>query len=208
LTESDPELDVPPAIEKLVLDCLAKDPNQRPASARDLSERFETALAHEEVLHELEAPHAYPVSDERPSSNHDLHVADPDALVYHLEAWMPEAIAVHKLRGFMIDVGGNVLQTAPGRVRVSLGGPGSAYQYHASGLTWLGIGRKSSEIEMDLRMQQLDAERNSRLLITVIMRSLNGSSAFDPLWRALAAQVFCDLRGYLMGQSGEVVASP
>jgi hypothetical protein len=60
-------------------------------------------------------------------------------------------------------------------------------------------------MEMDLRMEQADGDRQNHLLITVIMRSLNGDSTFDPLWRAMGTQVFCDLRAYLMGNSGTLV---
>src|SRR4051812_45785853 len=39
---------VPPAVEEVVMACLAKDPNDRPSSARDLAERYEKALIEEE----------------------------------------------------------------------------------------------------------------------------------------------------------------
>src|SRR5262249_54078884 len=188
--------------------CLAKNPDQRPPSARDLAERFETALAHEEVIQEMAVPADHPQTEPPVTAVVAATVDDPDAVVYHVEAWMPESIAVSKLRGFMYDVGGDVIQSVPGRICVQLGGPGSAYQLNGRGLSWLGLGRKTGQIELDLRMQQIDAERQNHLLITVVMRSLDGNSTFDPSWRALAAQVFCDLRGYLMGKTGLLNETP
>src|SRR5205085_10225558 len=41
---------VPREIEQLVMECLAKDPEDRPQSARDLAERFDTALAHAQAM--------------------------------------------------------------------------------------------------------------------------------------------------------------
>src|SRR5271165_4093465 len=41
---------VPIAIEEVVNSCLAKDPKDRPQSARDLAEHYETALAHVEQM--------------------------------------------------------------------------------------------------------------------------------------------------------------
>src|SRR5262249_15555662 len=39
---------------------------------------------------------------------------DPLAVVHHLEAWMPEAVAACKLRGFVHDVGGEIAESVPG----------------------------------------------------------------------------------------------
>ena len=48
--------------------------------------------------------------------------SDPLTIVHHLEAWMPERVAAYKLRGFVQDVGGELIESVPGRIRVRLGG--------------------------------------------------------------------------------------
>src|SRR6516164_3608135 len=47
---------VPPAIEAVVRSCLAKFPGERPGSARELAERYETALAREQAALDAELP--------------------------------------------------------------------------------------------------------------------------------------------------------
>ena len=74
-------------------------------------------------------------------------------MVQTLEAWMPEMIASHKLRGFVQDVGGVVLESVPGRIRVRLGDKGSIYQASRNSLAWLGFGRRSSLVELEMRLE-------------------------------------------------------
>src|SRR5262249_46972827 len=140
---------VPAGVEAVVKACLAKEPAQRPRNARELSERFETALLEE--MTPAQPPLVSPVSPtlltrrptrprpEDPGSPREKTNAaplrpaiepeqyDPLAVVHHLEAWMPEKIATYKLRGFIHDVGGEVLESVPGRIRVHLGGKNSVY---------------------------------------------------------------------------------
>jgi serine/threonine protein kinase len=195
---------VPPAIEEVIRACLAKAPADRPSCARELAERYETALAHQQVLDEqVPPPHLRPpktpVTTVPGSPGEPLPPGppvDPDAVVHYMEAWMPETIATYKLRGFVQDVGGEVIESVPGRIRVRLGGRGSHYGVRG----FMGFGRKTGQIDMELQLERPDTARDSQLHITVLLRPVNGG-ATDSYWRSRAAQIYCDLRGYLMGQS-------
>jgi serine/threonine-protein kinase len=127
---------------------------------------------------------------------------DPNTMVHQLEAWMPEKIASYKLRGFVQDSGGEVLECVPGRIRVRLGGRGSVYAPPGNGSisSWLGLTKRSSLIELELHLQRADPARDSQLRITVMLRPVNGTTS-DPEWRTRCGQIYCDLRAYLMGQS-------
>jgi eukaryotic-like serine/threonine-protein kinase len=153
------------------------------------------------------AEHDQPVPDpvvvKAPAPTTPMPLADPLAVVHLLEAWMPEKIATFKLRGFIQDVGGELVESVPGRISVRLGGKGCVYLAPARGLSWLGLGRRAP-IDLELRLNRTDSGRENHLKITVVFRSSGNDLNADIAWRTLCTQIYCDLRGYLMGQNGDL----
>ena len=211
--------EIPKKVEEVVLKCLAKNPEERPQSALELAELFEEALLEEQLsglgMYTQTAPRPasdtqpppLPEGEQQPSQTgtpipnqlRQSKQIDPMASVHHLQAWMPEAIASYKLRGFIDDVGGHVLESVPGKIRVRLGGKGSAYSSKQGPLSWFGIGKAAPFIEMELCLERNNPAQQSLLSITVIMRSPGKDISTNPAWRARCNQIFCDLRAYLMG---------
>jgi serine/threonine-protein kinase len=132
--------------------------------------------------------------------------ADPLAVTHQIEAWMPERIAAYKLHGFIQDSGGEVLESVPGKIRVRLGGKGSSYSAPRRGFSLLGIGRGSGLIDLELHLERPHAAKENQLTLTVVLRPPSGDLTGDLAWRDVCARIFCDLRAYLMGQSGTVSA--
>src|SRR5262249_3606801 len=121
-----------------------------------------------------------------------------------VEAWMAGAVAAYKVRGFVRDVGGEVVESLPGVIRVRLGGKGSVYWVPSGPLSWLGLGR-SPIIDMELRLERSHPDQQSLLRIAVLMRSPDGEApAHDPYFRAPCTPAFCALRAPLMAQAGTV----
>jgi len=194
---------VPKAAEAMIMSCLEKDPAKRPQSARDLSESYEKALAtkdrtsREQPRPPVEAPTGPAPLD------FDQKIVDPHALVYHMEAWMPEAVAEYKLRGFVQDAGGKVEASVPGLIRVRLGAPGTPYEIRKGLLGAIGLRRRSGLIEMYLRLEPADPKRLTLLKITVLMLMIGGPPPDPEEFHYRCSTIYGDLRGYLMGQDLE-----
>ncbi len=233
------DVEVSSGVEKVVQMCMAKSPDDRPRSARELAEKFEAALTGDleapapppaqpargwqVQAQESPRPPVRPAEESQPppeqrtmqvptaaaqtNTTADADPHDPLAVVHHLEAWMPERIAAYKLRGFIHDVGGEMIESVPGRILVRVGGKGSVYSAPRPGLSWLGIGRRGGNIDMELRLDRTDPSRENQLHITVIFRSPGTDLNASTTWRNVCTQIFCDLRGYLMGQTGTVSAT-
>ncbi len=219
--------DIPEAVERVVLGCLAKDPVQRPRHARELAERYETALLgtppgpepYRPAVPAFSPPTLVPsrapvsvagppalVPEPPPAPPAENPAHDPLTVVHHLEAWMPESIAAYKLRGFVHDVGGEVVESVPGRIRVRVGGKGSVYEAGRRGFSFLGLGRRAGPTDVELHLEHGSDARGNQLHITVVFRPPASDLATDLAWRNLCNQIYCDLRAHLMAQNGAVRA--
>lgn len=199
---------IPPTVEKVVQACLAKNADQRPSSARELAERYEVALLEEQGQAPAQA-HSTAVVDDtltpdsQVAANSSPEVDASKVFLQDMEAWMPEQIATHKLRGFVEDVGGEVLESVPGLIRVRFGNPGTRYGEHSPGpLSWLGIGRRSRMIDMELYLKRSNPGKENLLRVTVVMRPTQKGVELDPEMRGRCKQVFVDLRSYLIVRAG------
>jgi serine/threonine-protein kinase len=206
---------VPAEVEQLVFDCLAKDPEDRPQTARELSDRFDTALERAQTALDSnpklpglpsESSHIRPGL--APSRSSELRsgialqssaVKEQATLPFHMEAWMPEKIAIMKLRGFVHDAGGEVVESVPGLIKVRLGGRKSP----TSGtFSWLSLGKRSANlVDVELHLHNAHPEQENRLTVHVLFRPSHASLLTDKAWRHKCTQVFVELRAYLMGRS-------
>jgi serine/threonine-protein kinase len=206
---------LPRSLEAVLFGCLERDPKQRIGSPRELAELFGAALAQHQRRQAKAAAKASseksaakpPLEDASLRHRHlDQLVIDSQAVIYHLEAYMPHAIAEHKLRGFVQDAGGELLESIPGLIRVRLGDEETKYELKKGLFSW--FDRRTGLIEMYLRIRPADQDRLNTVLLTVFLRSLDGNSPDDPDWQARCSRVAQDLRGYLMAQDVQPKQKP
>jgi serine/threonine-protein kinase len=132
-----------------------------------------------------------------------VRASDRSAIQHSIEARMPEAMVLVKLKGFIYDLGGEILESMPGMIRVSLG---TVKQPKPDGLlAWLGGGTGSKPqptfppTVVELHMERRDPSQPSQLTITLVMRPAGGSLPTAE-WRTACQRVTRELQAYLMGR--------
>jgi serine/threonine-protein kinase len=124
---------------------------------------------------------------------------DRNAVLHSIEASMPEAMALVKLKGFIYDLGGEVVESVPGMIRVRV--PDPQAEKKGSGLfNWLERSRvavqTASGTDIELRMERKDPSRPSLLTVTLVMKPSGGM--MTPEWKTRCQKIGRDLGAYLM----------
>jgi serine/threonine-protein kinase len=183
---------IPEPVEAVVFLCLEKNPDERPQTARELAELYETAMS-------LDVSGLAGNSDGAPRAQATTGiqlVADPSTLTFTMEAWMPESIAVVKLQGFAHDADGQIVESVPGVVRMKLGPYGKIARANQGG--WFGL-KRPEPLWLELHLHQVDPVRGNKLLIQVVYRPQSISQLGDAAWRERCTRAYIALRSYLMG---------
>jgi serine/threonine-protein kinase len=193
---------VPHAAEEVVRRCLAKHPDQRPQTAGEVIAAFEQALGKRFTVARR------PAAQTPLSRASKLAAAPPaperNAFTHSVEATMPEAMAMIKLKGFICDLGGNIVESVPGMIHVRLPEARAESKKSAGLLGWMDRGRQHAVLapatatDLELHMERRDPGQPNKLTVTLVMRPSGGLITAE--WRTRCQQIGRDLGAYLMGR--------
>ncbi len=206
---------IPPGVEAAVQMALAKFPNERPQTPRELAKMFGRALSSD--IWGLTAPvgwESMPMAVEiAPEPVNAPKVPDdPYRITEEFEVSIPEKLAAAKIKGFVDDLGGFVVASEPGVIRLHLGFPGgkpkgmpdSVAAGSGSGiLSWFRMSRKPTfqsgqePIQVELHLDKPDAVQ-ARMSVKVVFQPVEGYQPTNPrVWRTRCDALFASLRSYL-----------
>jgi serine/threonine protein kinase len=190
-------VEIPQAVDEVVLRCLAKYPNERFQTAEELAREYGHALNSD--LWGLTRPGDSQYREPPPPVENKLATEEVRSDVIHgrFEAWMPERMAAVKLGGFIQDMGGKILQSEPGLLRVQIGEVESR-----SWLFVLGLRKpKHDPILIDFELNKPNPWEN-RIEIEVRFRPPEGYKLRDPIqWWHLCQGLLSEIKGYLLVQA-------
>jgi len=122
-------------------------------------------------------------------------IAERNAITHRCTARMIESMAMIKLRGFIHDLGGEIVDSVPGTIKVRIR---DREQTKSGMLGWFGGSsspkKTTPSIDMEMRMEKREG---SQLAITLVLRSPNG--LFNTEGKTRCEQICRDLSAYLMG---------
>lgn len=184
--------EVPSMIEKLVLSCLSKAPKDRPDTARTLIETYQLAVG----CRLLEDDAFEESSQSAFSSLQERHRFDPRCVIDQFEACMVEHTASIKLRGFVDGVGGQVVDSDAGVIKVKLPRITEVEAKKKGLMGWFGpkVEQQVDWIPLELHMANKQAGSRTMVDISVVRPQLSSQAA----QKQFCDQVCRELRAYLM----------
>jgi eukaryotic-like serine/threonine-protein kinase len=195
--------DVPGPVEALVNWCLCKYPAERPASPRVLADHLGKALgkdlwAETEPAGSAADPAGIPEAEDVPEAA-PVAIDDPNALVWALEAWMPDRIAVIKLGGFLEDQGGKLTDTQPGLLKAEFPPIGPLRPTGGFLKRMFGAPARSGDgIALDLNLDKPNPAEG-RLVVTAVFKVLGGGPPTEPdFWAARCEYIHDEMKKYVM----------
>jgi serine/threonine protein kinase len=202
--------EIPPGVEAVVNLALSKYPIERPQTACELVQMYGKSLGIDLWLET--APVGWDTvliakKEITPPPRSGFRVPnDPFSVTHEFEAFMPERLAAAKLRGFVEDMGGQVLASEPGLIRLRIGVP-QGYKETKNGggglFGWFrtmgkpNIPRGQEPVEVELHMEKPNPAQ-SRLSVLVAFRPLKEFPPINALnWRDRCDKLNATLRQYL-----------
>ena len=203
---------VSPAVEGVVMLALSKYPNERQQCARQLAEEFGRAIGAD--VWEETAPAGWtpavppPVQRRTPPPQKAPELAaDPFRVSHQFHAFMPERLAAAKLRGFVEDIGAEVLASEPGLIRLRIGLPSGYQDRPATGgssiFNWFStLRRPAVQVGKEPIAVELHLERpnpsESRLNVIAAFAPVKEFPPKDrTLWHTRCDKLYTMLRQYL-----------
>jgi serine/threonine-protein kinase len=194
---------VSPALEAVVQSCLHKHPEERPSTAWDLAMAYERALGRRitsgravvRTRGRTPAPVPIPAAAGRGTPAQD----ERNVIRRSFDANMPEVMAMFKLKGFISDLGGEVIESVPGMIRVQVADP-PEQKGQPGWMGWMGSKKTAVQTatELELHMERKNPAEPNLLTITLVMRP-TGRPA-DAEWSNRCNQISRNLQAYLMGR--------
>src|SRR5262249_26362001 len=172
----------------------------------DLVRRYERALGEPIQVEPGASPEEAP--DISPSGV--FRTLPPGAIIYRLEGWMPESIAVIKLQGFVKSAKGRVTETIPGLVRIRMLHPEQPQpEKSKSGIfSMLGKSRPPQApprlLELEVHMEKKDPVRPNLLAIALVMYSRDENISENPEVGKHCDKLCKDICSFLMAKPLEM----
>ena len=198
---------IPPVVEAAVQIALSKYPSERHQNMKELCDQFSRGVGWDcweaSLPPDFVPPEPTRIRVSAATTSPVDVIDDRFILSDMLEACLPEKLAAIKLRGFIEEVGGQVVESEPGLIRVRLEPPpGGADPSARSGVfsflsgVQRSVRRGKEPIEVSLKMEKIDA---NRVAVLVDFRPMTLHMPSDPaLWLERCEAYYSVLRKYIM----------